>query len=202
MTHDNSPPSDFGDDFDMSDPSGDGPTEPELTEAETIAAEDKVSGFVPSPELTAGQNAMLRRGDLPGEVKLEVIQTIGLILAFVMSIVSLGMAFGALGVANSAVDELERLRTTTTESVVETTTTAIPTTTTAPPVTTVPQTTVPVTSPPVVIDDDEGDTVDTTEVPEAPVASEVPTSAEIDPAIPAPDPGGEGTTVPPNEVRD
>ena len=61
MTHDNSPPSDFGDDFDMSDPSGDGPTEPELTEAETIAAEDKVSGFVPSPELTAGQNAM--RGD-------------------------------------------------------------------------------------------------------------------------------------------
>lgn len=196
MTHDNSPPSDFGDDFDMSDPSGDGPTEPELTEAETIAAEDKVSGFVPSPELTAGQNAMLRRGDLPGEVKLEVIQTIGLILVFVMSIVSLGMAFGALGVANSAVDELERLRTTTTQSVVETTTT------TTPPVTTAPQTTAPVTSPPVVIDDDEGDAVDTTEVPEAPVASEVPTSVGIDPAIPAPDPGGEGTTVPPNEVRD
>lgn len=196
MTHDNSPPSDFGDDFDMSDPSGDGPTEPELTEAETIAAEDKVSGFVPSPELTAGQNAMLRRGDLPGEVKLEVIQTIGLILAFVMSIVSLGMAFGALGVANSAVDELERLRTTTTQSVVETTTT------TTPPVTTAPQTTAPVTSLPVVIDDDEGDAVDTTEVPEAPVASEVPTSVGIDPAIPAPDPGGEGTTVPPNEVRD
>ena len=191
MTHDNSPPSAFGDDFDMSDPSGDGPTEPELTEAETIAAEDKVSGFVPSPELTAGQNAMLRRGDLPGEVKLEVIQTIGLILAFVMSIVSLGMAFGALGVANSAVDELERLRTTTTQSVVETTTTTTP-----------PVTTAPVTSPPVVIDDDEGDAVDTTEVPEAPVASEVPTSVGIDPAIPAPDPGGEGTTVPPNEVRD
>lgn len=201
MTHDNSPPSDFGDDFDMSDPSGDGPTEPELTEVETIAAEDKASGFVPSPEMTSGQNAMLRRGDLPGEVKLEVIQTIGLILAFVMSIVSLGMAFGALGVANSAVDELERLRTT-------------PTTTTVPPVTTTPQTTVPVTSPPVVIDEEEEEVVDTTETPEVPVApeapvasevpaaSEVPTSAEIDPAIPAPDPGGEGTMVPPNEIQD
>ena len=46
MTHDNSPPSDFGDDFDMSDPSGDGPTEPELTEAETIAAMLK-SGKIP-----------------------------------------------------------------------------------------------------------------------------------------------------------
>lgn len=57
-----------------------------------------------SSELTDEQSAELRAGRLPGELKLEAIQTIGVIIALVMALVAVILSMTAMSKASDAQD--------------------------------------------------------------------------------------------------
>lgn len=60
--------------------------------------------YVNSSELTKGQNEQLRRGKLPREVTLEVIQTIVSIFALILALVAIVLSFRAMSMANDVAE--------------------------------------------------------------------------------------------------
>lgn len=68
---------------------------------------DPDDGYVDSPNLTAAQNAKLRSGKLPGELKLEAIQLFLGLFALILAIVALVIGFRAMGMVNDLSSQLE-----------------------------------------------------------------------------------------------
>lgn len=82
----------------MSDTQNTGPVGGERPDREPV---QPLSDRYESSELTDEQSAELRAGRVPGELKLEAIQTIGVIIALVLALVGIIVGMMALSKANS-----------------------------------------------------------------------------------------------------
>lgn len=82
----------------MSDTQNTGPVGGERPDREPV---QPLSDRYESSELTDEQSAKLRAGRVPGELKLEAIQTIGVIIALVLALVGIIIGMMALSKANS-----------------------------------------------------------------------------------------------------
>lgn len=76
---------------------------------DTDAAEMTAHDYEPSSELTAAQNADLKKGKLPREVMLEMIQTLVGVFALVLALVSIFFGVKALSLANENASLIEEL---------------------------------------------------------------------------------------------
>lgn len=80
---------------------------PESSDGDTDIDQEE---YVPSSQLTAGQNAELKAGKLPREVILELLQTIVGIIAVVLALVAIFLGTKALSTANDNAQYIEQLR--------------------------------------------------------------------------------------------
>ncbi len=88
----------------MSDTQNTGPVGGERPDREPV---QPLSDRYESSELTDEQSAELRAGRVPGELKLEAIQTIGVIIALVLALVGIIIGMMALSKANSVEESVK-----------------------------------------------------------------------------------------------
>lgn len=79
---------------------------PESSDGDTDIDQEE---YVPSSQLTAGQNAELKAGKLPREVILELLQTIVGIIAVVLALVAIFLGTKALSIANDNAQYIEQM---------------------------------------------------------------------------------------------
>lgn len=77
---------------------------------DTDVTETTEGEYEPSSELTAAQNADLKKGKLPREIILELLQTIVGIFAVIMALVAIFLGVKALSLANENSQLIEQIQ--------------------------------------------------------------------------------------------